>query len=99
VALDIIKGRKIKRKELMTGKKYIKLDLDTLLEVNSPDMENILPALADFIEETDFKIRIALFIYFILFFPIINFPFRIFCNLTNNVRHLLVGCSVRICCF
>jgi HKD family nuclease len=33
----------------------IKLDLDihVLLEVNSPDMENILPALADFIEETD----------------------------------------------
>jgi hypothetical protein len=31
----------------------IKLDLDILLEVNSPDMENILPALADFIEETD----------------------------------------------
>jgi hypothetical protein len=30
-----------------------KLDLDILLEVNSPDMENILPALADFIEETD----------------------------------------------
>jgi hypothetical protein len=27
--------------------------MDTLLEVNSPDMENILPALADFIEETD----------------------------------------------
>lgn len=24
-----------------------------VLEVNSPDMENILPALADFIEETD----------------------------------------------
>jgi hypothetical protein len=31
----------------------IKLELDTLLEVNSPDMENILPALVDFIEETD----------------------------------------------
>jgi hypothetical protein len=31
----------------------IKLDLDILLEVNSPDMENILPALAEFIEETD----------------------------------------------
>ena len=31
----------------------IKLDLDILLEVNSPVMENILPALADFIEETD----------------------------------------------
>ena len=31
----------------------IKLDLDILLEVNSPDMENILLALADFIEETD----------------------------------------------
>ena len=30
-----------------------KLDLDTLLEANSPDLENILPALADFIEETD----------------------------------------------
>jgi hypothetical protein len=27
--------------------------MDTLLEVNSPDMENILPALEDFIEETD----------------------------------------------
>jgi hypothetical protein len=32
---------------------YIKLDLDILLEVNSPDMENILPALVDLIEETD----------------------------------------------
>jgi hypothetical protein len=33
----------------------IKLDLVILLEVNSPVMENILPALplADFIEETD----------------------------------------------
>ena len=31
----------------------IKLDLDILLEVNSPYMENILPALAEFIEETD----------------------------------------------
>jgi hypothetical protein len=31
----------------------IKLDLDILLEVNSPDMENILPALEDFIEETN----------------------------------------------
>jgi hypothetical protein len=31
----------------------IKLDLDILLEVNLPDMENILLALADFIEETD----------------------------------------------
>jgi hypothetical protein len=31
----------------------IKLDLDILLEVNSPDMENILPSLADFIDETD----------------------------------------------
>ena len=30
-----------------------KLDLDILLEVNSPDMENILPALPEFIEETD----------------------------------------------
>jgi hypothetical protein len=29
------------------------LDLDILLEVNLPDMENILLALADFIEETD----------------------------------------------
>jgi hypothetical protein len=27
--------------------------MDTLLEVNSPDVENILPALVDFIEETD----------------------------------------------
>jgi hypothetical protein len=71
VALEIIKGRKIKRKEfLLNCIKYenereglvqklyfirgnIKLDLDILLEVNSPDMENILPALADFIEETD----------------------------------------------
>jgi hypothetical protein len=49
------------------------LDIDTLLEVNSPDMENILPALADFIEETiDFKIRIALFILFYFIFPVIN---------------------------
>jgi hypothetical protein len=45
-------------RELLIQKLYfirgnIKLDLDTLLEVNSPDMENILPALANFIEETD----------------------------------------------
>jgi hypothetical protein len=27
--------------------------LDTLLEVNSPDMENVLPAVVDVIEETN----------------------------------------------
>jgi hypothetical protein len=44
-------------REILIQKLYftrgnIKLDLDTLLEVNSPDMKNILPALVDFIEET-----------------------------------------------